>query len=310
VTKTALFHRQYLAYTGGHGKVWDYFNHIKKSELYEPEIFFTSDSIFDATNPWSHSGDQIVPEWKPEKADLLFLAGMDWQAMPLHWNEDIPIINLIQGVRHSDPNLPLYNFLKRPAIRICVSQPIADAIRATRQVKGPLYVIPNGLQIPEDIKEYPDTKNESILIGAWKNIPLGVQIAKQAEELGYPVDLLTQPMPRNDLLRKLKAARLAILLPLPVEGFYLPGLEAMALGTPVIMPDCIGNREYARNQENCLIAAPGDIISAIQDLDAPGELDRLRKTGFETAKQYTLSSEYEKFLQILSNVEDIFRTIR
>jgi glycosyltransferase involved in cell wall biosynthesis len=304
--KTVLFHRQYLAYSGGHGKVWDYFNHIKKSGLYEPRIFFTRDSVFDQTNPWLHSKDDIISEWSPEKADLLFLAGMDWQALPPEWEKNIPVINLIQGVRHADPQLQLYSFLRRLAIRICVSQPIANAILATGQVRGPVYVIPNGLQLPDQIAEHIE-KGEKIFIAAMKDIPAGIRIAEQAGNLGYTVDLLTQPVSKIDFLKKIKAARIAILLPLPVEGFYLPGLEAMALGTPVIMPDCIGNREYASHKENCLIVAPEEIISAIRYFDEPGEFHRIQKAGLETAKNYTLSSEYESFLRILNNVETILQ---
>jgi glycosyltransferase involved in cell wall biosynthesis len=309
MAKTALFYRQYLAYSGGHGKVWDYFNHVKTSGLYEPKIFFTGDSIFDHTNPWLHSKDTILTEWMPERADLLFLAGMDWQALPPQWNKDIPVINLIQGVRHADHQLPLYGFLNRRAIRICVSQPIADAILTTGQVNGPIYVIPNGLQIPdqlfEDVK-----KDEKIFISAMKNIPAGILIAEQARNLGYVVELLTQPVSKIDYLKKIQRARIAVLLPLAVEGFYLPGLEAMALGTPVIMPDCIGNREYAKHKENCLIAAPEDMISAIQYFDAPDELHRIQYKGIETAKRYTLASEYESFVKVLNNVEAILRTRR
>lgn len=304
--KSVLFHRQYLAYSGGHGKVWDYFNHIRKSGLYEPRIFFTHDSVFDQTNPWLHSKECIISEWNPEKADLLFLAGMDWQAIPPELDKRTPVINLIQGVRHADPQLPLYSFLKRPAIRICVSQPIADAILATGQVQGPIYVIPNGLQLPKHIVQHIG-KDEKIFISAMKDVPAGIRIAEQAGRLGYTVDLLTQPVSKIDFLKKIKTARIAVLLPLSVEGFYLPGLEAMALGTPVIMPDCVGNREYALHKENCLIAPPEDIISAIRYFDEPGELHRIQKAGLETAKNYTLSSEYESFLRILNNVEAILQ---
>lgn len=302
--KTVLFHRQFLAYSGGHGKVWDYFNHVKKSGLYEPRIFFTGDSIFDHTNPWLDSKKYIVSEWRPKEANLLFLAGMDWQSMPAQWEENIPIINLIQGVRHADPGLPLYSFLKRPAIRICVSQPIAEAILFTGQVQGPIHVIPNGMQLPDQLHEA-IAKGEHIFVAAMKNIPAGVQIAEQAGRLGYSVDLLTEPVAKIEFLRRIKAARIAVLLPLAVEGFYLPGLEAMALGTPVIMPDCIGNREYARHEENCLISTPQEMISAIRYFDTPGNVYRIQQAGLETAKGYTLSSEYESFLKVLRGIESV-----
>ena len=39
-------------------------------------------------------------------------------------------------------------------------------------------------------------------------------------------------------------ARVTVLVPNPKEGFYLPALEAMALGTIVVCPDCVGNRSF------------------------------------------------------------------
>lgn len=43
------------------------------------------------------------------------------------------------------------------------------------------------------------------------------------------------------------------------EAFGLPPLEAMACGTAVVTTDCGGNRDYARNGENCLLVPPSDI---------------------------------------------------
>ncbi len=40
--------------------------------------------------------------------------------------------------------------------------------------------------------------------------------------------------------------------PLVEEGFYMPGLEAMAAGAVVISSDAGGNRAYCRFGENCV----------------------------------------------------------
>jgi len=77
----------------------------------------------------------------------------------------------------------------------------------------------------------------------------------------------------------------------------------MPLGTPVIMPDCIGNREYARHKENCLIAMPEDMISAIQYFEVPSELHRIELAGLETAKHYTMDREYRIFLEVLNEIK-------
>ena len=50
-------------------------------------------------------------------------------------------------------------------------------------------------------------------------------------------------------------ARVTLYLPNRLEGFYIPALEGMALGTLVVCPDSVGNRSYCRDGENCLDAA-------------------------------------------------------
>ena len=72
-----LFHRDFKEYTGGHGKVWDYFNHAIALGL-DARVYLTPDSLRDASNPWLSIPERIESAWQPEKADLLFLAGMDW----------------------------------------------------------------------------------------------------------------------------------------------------------------------------------------------------------------------------------------
>jgi len=42
------------------------------------------------------------------------------------------------------------------------------------------------------------------------------------------------------------------------EGLGYPPLEAMACGTPVVLTDSIGVRDYARHEENCLVVPPRD----------------------------------------------------
>src|SRR5207253_3787485 len=117
--KLVLFHRDFGGFTGGHLKVWDYFNHVKFSPKHEARIAFTPESQWDSTNPWSGSRDLVVA-WQPETADILFLAGTDWRALPKterrHWKQ--PIINLIQHPRHAEPKSELRGFLANRAARI------------------------------------------------------------------------------------------------------------------------------------------------------------------------------------------------
>ncbi|NJL91953.1 MAG: glycosyltransferase family 4 protein [Coleofasciculaceae cyanobacterium SM2_1_6] len=144
-----LFYRNFHGFTGGHLKVWNYFNHTLASENYQPYISFTPNSVWDHTNPWQLFPQHVVEDVSNFSKDILFLAGLDWFRVPEaeRGNSPVPIVNLIQGFRHADPHHPCYGFLKYPAIRICVSQEIKEAIEATGQPQGEIFVIPNGIDL-------------------------------------------------------------------------------------------------------------------------------------------------------------------
>ncbi len=298
----ALFRRQYLGYKGGHGKVWDYFQHLAQSGLYEPRVYFTPDSIFEESNPWRAVPEQIVPAWEPAGAALLFLEGLDWADVPRDLPSSIPILNLIQHPRHAVPGQPRYEYLSRRAIRICVSKAVSDAICATGRVNGPVFTIPCGLQLPT-METSPAGNGASlrVLVGGLKDPPLASLLAESLRSEGFEVDVLVELLPRSEFLKRVAQAGIVVLLPHRTEGFYLPGLEAMALGKPVIMPDCAGNMEYARHGQNCLIADPDGIPIAVRLLQSGNTALKLASAGLETAKQYRLELEYQRFMDLLAN---------
>ena len=113
MTRIMLFHRDFHGYSGGHGKLWDYFRHVDAHPDWRAHLHLTAGSTHE-DNPWLDAGVVPQPEWRPHAADALFLAGVDWQAYPQDAPER-PVLNLIQGVRHADPDLLLRDFLARPA---------------------------------------------------------------------------------------------------------------------------------------------------------------------------------------------------
>jgi glycosyltransferase involved in cell wall biosynthesis len=74
------------------------------------------------------------------------------------------------------------------------------------------------------------------------------------------------------------------------EGLGYPPLEAMACGTPVVLTDSQGVRDFARHGENCLMVAPRDPVALadaiLRLLHEPALAARLAKNGPPTARQY------------------------
>src|SRR3546814_5556433 len=66
----------FRGYSGGHGKVWDYFNHALAAG-WDARVYFTPQSLHDASNPWSAMPERVLDRYAPNAADALFIGGMD-----------------------------------------------------------------------------------------------------------------------------------------------------------------------------------------------------------------------------------------
>ena len=315
-----LFYRDFKRFTGGDLKVWDYFNHVRSSERHTALVRFTADSTWDATNPWNAARDHVISEDDVVDFDVLFLSGIDWRGMiPIEERAEYrrPIINLVQHVWHACPNDPLnrHRFLPHKAIRICVSPQIDKAIVATGRVRGPVFMIPNGLDL-EAVAAMADApaRDIDVLVAANKRPELGRAVAARLRPSrhsreGRTVELVDQRIPRWDLIRLMSRARVSVLVPNPKEGFYLPALEAMAVGTVVVCPDCIGNRSFCLPGENCFRPEYDEdaIVAAAEAAlrEEPG-LDELRRRAAATAQAHDIADERAAFLDILDGVEELW----
>ena len=281
-----LFHRDFRGLTGGHLKVWHYLRHAAESRSFCPRVFLTAASRRDASNPFlGGNPDWLLPAWQPERADALFVAGLDWMAVPDDW--DKPIINLVQGVRHASAGDPRRGYLSRRAVRICVSGEVADAIRSTGEVNGPVVTIPNAIDVPA---------------GAG-----GSGRRRALRAAGYEPEVIASPLPREEFLGRVAAAEVVLFLPLEAEGCFLPALEAVALGTLVVCPDCVGNRQFCRDGDTCLRPdhAPASLVAAVGQamMMPPIERERMAAAARAEAAARGLDGEKRAFLAILDDLE-------
>jgi hypothetical protein len=227
---------------------------------------------------------------------------MDWEALDSHpgIEDRIPVINLIQGMRHLAPEEPLFRFLNRRATRICVSAQIAAALNATGACNGPVHAIPNG--IDHTLLPPRDPEPSCDVFIADKRRELGMEVAAHLVKRGFSVDCLTAPIPRREFLARMSRARLVVLLPLAEEGFYLPALEAMAMGCVVICPDCVGNRAFCVDEVTALVpdhdvAAIGAAVERIER--TPGLAAALRERALSASKAFDIAAERAAYHQLL-----------
>lgn len=313
--KIILFQKRYKRLTGGHLKTYDYFNHVCFSKIFSPRVYFTEESTINKNDPWNNIKHKFILNNNNIKPDVLFLDGMDWNFLTEEQKLDIsiPKINLIQHIRHADPENERFNFLKYKAIRICVSKEIYNNLKSLNIVNGPLFVIPNCLDFssfPKPLKY--SEKDIDVSISALKHPKLGNIINEKLKNLGYKTVLLDSFIPRNKYLGILNKSKISVFLPnkLEGEGYYLPALEGMILKTIVICPDCIGNREFCIPDYNC-IQPQYNTKGIINSVLKASKLNEIKKKSLlkgckETILKYRIKNERKSFLKILNNLDSIW----
>jgi glycosyltransferase involved in cell wall biosynthesis len=109
--------------------------------------------------------------------------------------------------------------------------------------------------------------------------------------------------PDDEKLAELYSSSDIFAFPSHIEGFGLPPLEAMACGTPVVTTDCLGVRDYVKNEENSIMVPPKqptELAEGIKKIVQDKDLSELfKKNGLKTAKSFTwdnVASKFEKML--------------
>ena len=310
---TVVFHRHFERFQGGHLKVFHYFEHVRSSPSHRALIRFTSDSYWGPENPWWPFADAVLAPGEETVGDIRFLAGMDWRAIPVRQRSDppVPVINLIQGFRHTRPESPAFEFLAHRAIRVCVSPELEQALRELDVVQGPILTIPIGLdleRLPAPLA--PEQRELDCLVLAVKSPRLGADVAEGLRRRGHRVMLVDRLIPREQLIEGLRGARVSVHLPARVEGAYLPALESMALDTLVVCPDCVGNRSFCRDGETCRVPerTADAVVGAAAELLAatPEENGVLLEQGRRETARHALAEERRAVLAVLGRLQELW----
>ena len=319
------FHRGYRRVTGGQVKVSHYFGHVLRMPGFAPMIAFAGEPLSASyartlRELWPAGRDPaIVGHWEPGRHDLFFLAGVDWRYPEKRGfgTPDNPRINLIQGLRHVREGTELYGYLAERAVRICVSHEVAEALRATGRAKGPVLAIPNGIDVEpfepdgEGAPAGYGHRTRPIVIAGYKRPELARDLSERLHAAHIEHRLLGAFVERSAFLDALAESQVAVCLPYAEEGFYMPALEAMALGCVVVTLDGIGNRAFCRHRENCLVAEPDSesLFRAARRalaLSAP-ERGRLHRSARDTAALHSLEAERRRFHAILGDIDHLWR---
>jgi hypothetical protein len=301
--RVLLFRRDFRRFTGGELKVRHYFAHAESSTRFRPRIHLAPGAAPESAELWRGTSAPPLAEFRPEAAAALFLAGLDWSAVPDP--APVPVVNLIQGMVHADPGTARWSYLSRPATRLCVSGEVAEAILATGRVAGPVHVIPAGT----DLADMPPAKSGRdlpVVIAGVKNPRFARALHDRLTAAGVIAECLVEWMPRPAYLERIARAGVAVTLPSDREGFFLPAIEAMALRAITVCPDCIGNRGFCRDGETAF-RTPYEFEAVVAATRAalaldPARADAMRAAAEAEARRHSLEAERSAFLRILDSL--------
>ena len=321
--RTVWFYRDFRRLTGGHLKHSHYFDHVRRTPGFAPRIVF-SGAPPDETRARERAGlwpggEHVSAErWLPGPRDLFFIAGLDWRYLKQSGLEGLPNprINLVQHVRHAHEGNVRFAHLSERAVRICVSREVADAIAATERTVGPVFTVPNGIDVApfarSDDGSPPGCASRPVplTIAGYKRPDLARALSERLDAARIEHRLLTEFIDRDAFLALLAESRVAVCLPHAEEGFYLPALEGMAAGAIVVTLDCIGNRGFCRHEDNCLVAgsSPESLLDeARRALALPGaERARMHRRARDTAAGHSLDAERARFQAILEDIDRLW----
>ncbi len=321
--RTIWFHRAFKGITGGEVKHSHYFDHVRQMRGFAPRVAFTGGPLNEALAKerrrlWPVGNINGGAGWTPSAGDVLFVAGTDWRylsAMSLDGTNH-PRINLVQAVRHADPDTELWSYLPRRAIRICVSAEVADALAATGRPRGPIIAIPNSTDLPP--WDWGDQTPHSawaarprrIAIVGYKRPELAMAVSECLARRSIAHEAVMGFRHRGAFLGMLAETQVAVCLPNPTEGFYLPALEAMASGCVVVTLDAVGNRSFCHDGKNCIVARPDGeslakaVAHTLRLSDAAR--DGLLAGAAETVAAHALQVERSRFHALLGDVDRLW----
>jgi glycosyltransferase involved in cell wall biosynthesis len=151
---------------------------------------------------------------------------------------------------------------------------------------------------------------DMVIVGV-KQPLLAFELLQHARKMNLRTVSISQLVTRDRFLEILGSARLALLLPLEQEGFYLPALEAMGTNTLVICPDCIGNRSFCRNGMNALVpdySTEGIILMLKKAIQmSTTDISSMLEAAMATFHQHDLNFEREQFHWILDHADDLWK---
>lgn len=226
------------------------------------------------------------------------------------------VIHLVQGTRHANPQWQggrNYRLLHRPMTRVSVSHQVTEVLAPLVNTSHRLHTIVEGHDVeyfsPRPTGTRPESAPLRVFYTTWKS-DLGDRVRKQLSHTDEASTIAwikaDGPLGWPALRNRYHGADVFLAAPGPEEGFYLPGLEAMAAGVAVVTALVGGNAAYVHHGDNALVAEYDDPTAHAEALLTlkrdPGLVRALVENGRATTKLHHLDRERSEFADVLATV--------
>jgi len=222
------------------------------------------------------------------------------------------VIHVVQNTRHGNPKwLRGYatRLLMRPLTRIMVAEQVRHACEQFLNKWSITTTIVEGHNWEYFALERDGNLRHPIRVGytTWKS-DIGCRVESLLEgSSDYVFRHISHTVGWEELRDLYHWCDVFLAAPGPQEGFYLPGLEAMAAGTILITPDVEGNMQYCEFDSNCLgveFDNPESYFDALGRVASMGSADveRLRKAARATLTEHSLERELNAFSGLLTEI--------
>jgi Glycosyl transferases group 1 len=311
---------------GGVVKIFDYVNHalslgyepvIACPESYKPGLPLFGIPRFSGISPENGVKFTDLEKVAVGPHDLVFLSWPNHYEIVeprlSRWTRHEQVIFIVQNIRWANPSFTggyAVRLLSRPMARIMTNDVVLEAVRPYLNPSSMTEVIRLGNDSGFFAKERTGPFGSPLKVGytTWKS-DVGDRVAALlgGPDSGFSFRAIREPVGWDELRKLYHWADVFLATPLVEEGFYMPGLEAMAAGAVVVSSDAGGNRAYCRFGENCLQVGFEDAQSYADALRALrgyriDEIDRLRSGGYEAVKLHTLERERELFGEFMERL--------
>lgn len=228
------------------------------------------------------------------------------------------VIQLVQGTRNADPawlgGLG-YRVLSRYLSRCFVSEQLRSICQPATNTRSAAVVTPLGHDVDFFAAAQREPRDPRLLrIGytTWKSL-IGRKVERALKhEPRFEFQSIATSASWSELRDLYRSVDVFLCCPFEDEGYYLPGLEAMAAGTAIITPLVGGNKAYVERDTNAIVVPFESVDSYVAALhllfDDPARLSEVARAGKATAASCSLDEEREAFAAFVQALANSGRT--